>query len=464
MINPAKKAIYRRVVTVSLPLVMSMAATTVMEFTDRAFLANYSVNAIAASLPAGISAFLFIAFFLGVSGYVNVFVAQYTGAGSHQKVGASLWQGIWFSIFASFAMGSLAILAVPLFALGGHPQEVQVLEVIYFRILCLGAGFHIAGNTLASFYSGRGYTRPVMIVSVVGMLVNIPLDYALINGYWIFPEMGIAGAGLATVAAWVLMFLCYGLLVFNRENNRSFSVWNSRRYDPELFLRLLRFGVPGALQFCMDIFAFTVFVFVVGHIGKLELAVTNVVFSINSLAFMPAMGFSMGISTLAGQALGRNDPESAVQYARCSRHLLLFYICCIDLVFVFLPEPVLSLFTASGLSSAEHDRIIGTGTVLLRIVALYVFFDAQYMIYSGVLKGAGDTRYLMVAIGTASLLFMILPLYIGVIVMKAGLYFAWGCVLAFILSLFLLTWRRYRSGQWKGMRVIETKKIQSDVA
>lgn len=456
MQNSPKKDTYGRVITVSLPLVMSMAATTVMEFTDRAFLANYSVNAIAAALPAGITAFLFIAFFLGVSGYVNVFVAQYTGAGAHHRVGASLWQGIWFSIFASAIMGSLAFLAGPLFSLGGHAQEVRVLEATYFRILCLGAGFHIAGNALACFFSGRGYTRPVMVVSVVGMLFNIPLDYALINGVWGFPEMGIAGAGLATVAAWILMFLCYCLLVFNRENNRSFSVWKMRRYDSELFFRLLRFGVPGALQFCMDIFAFTIFVFIVGRIGKLELAVTNVVFSINSLAFMPAMGFSVGLSTLVGQALGRNDPEGAVQSAISSRNLLLVYICCIDLVFVFLPEPVLSLFTASSLPSLEHDRIIGTGTELLRIVAVYVFFDAQYMIYSGVLKGAGDTRYLLIAIGTASMLFMILPLYIGVIVMGAGLYFAWGCVLAFILSLYLLTWWRFRKGRWKRMRVIET--------
>ena len=73
---------YREIISISLPLVLSMAATTVMEFTDRVFLANYSIDAIAAAMPAGISAFLLLTFFAGVANYLNVFIAQYTGAAS----------------------------------------------------------------------------------------------------------------------------------------------------------------------------------------------------------------------------------------------------------------------------------------------------------------------------------------------------------------------------------------------
>jgi len=91
---------YRRVISISVPLAMSMAATTVMEFTDRVFLANYSLEAIAAVVPAGITQFLFLAFFVGVAGYVNVFIAQYTGAGAHHRVGACLWQGLWFTLLS----------------------------------------------------------------------------------------------------------------------------------------------------------------------------------------------------------------------------------------------------------------------------------------------------------------------------------------------------------------------------
>jgi MATE family multidrug resistance protein len=88
---------YRQVLAISLPLVASMGSFTLMQFTDRVFLANYSVDAIAAALPAGIASFTCIAFFMGVANYTNAFVAQYTGARAFSRVGASLWQGIYFS-------------------------------------------------------------------------------------------------------------------------------------------------------------------------------------------------------------------------------------------------------------------------------------------------------------------------------------------------------------------------------
>jgi MATE family multidrug resistance protein len=139
-----------------------------------------------------------------------------------------------------------------------------------------------------------------MIISIIGMLFNIPLDYALINGVWIFPQWGILGAGIATVSAWLLMLILYATLIFTRENNQHFSVFSQHGFDGNLFKQLLKFGIPGSMQFCVDIFAFTFFVFMVGRIGRIELAITNIVMSINSLAFMPTMGFSLGVSTLTG--------------------------------------------------------------------------------------------------------------------------------------------------------------------
>lgn len=449
------KSAYRRVISISVPLAMSMAATTVMEFTDRVFLANYSLEAIAAVVPAGITQFLFLAFFVGVAGYVNVFIAQYTGAGAHHRVGACLWQGLWFTLVSAIVLGSLVFIAGPLFKLSGHPIEVQRLEVTYFSILCGGAGLNVAAATLACFFSGRGYTRPVLMVSFLGMLFNIPLDYALINGIWIFPELGITGAGIATVSSWGLMLLIYGLLIFTRKNIIRFNLWQSRGFDRDLFIRLLKFGVPGSLQFCLDVFAFTFFILMVGRIGKYELAATNIVLSINSLAFMPAMGFSMGVSTLTGQALGGNRPADAVKAANSSIHLLLIYILCLDLVFIFAPQWLLSIFMGTELAGAAGQEIMRLGTILLRIVAVYVCVDALYMVYSGVLKGAGDTKYLMWVIGSLSLICMILPVSIGILWFEAGLMFAWGCVVLFILSLFLMSWTRYLGGKWKAMRVIE---------
>jgi MATE family multidrug resistance protein len=210
------------------------------------------------------------------------------------------------------------------------------------------------------------------------------------------------------------------------------------------------------MQFCLDVFAFTFFVFMVGRIGTLELAATSIVLSISSIAFMPAMGFSQGISTLVGQALGRKRPDEA-RYATFSAiHLLLFYTLLVDMLFIFAPEKVLSLFMIHSQAAGDAAAIMEMGHRLLHIVAVYLFLDALYLSFVGVLKGAGDTRFVMWSIGVAGLCFMIGPLYVGIHLLQKGIVYAWMCVLTFITSLFLLSFYRYRQGKWEHMRVMGT--------
>jgi MATE family multidrug resistance protein len=446
---------YRDVWRVSMPLVITMSATVVMTFTDRVFLSNYSIDAIAAALPAGITAFVFLAFFADTAGYSNVIIAQYTGAGALQRVGRAMWQGIYFSMIAWLIMIGLSLCGGPLFQLIGHAPEVQQLEVIYFRVLCLGSGIHIIGMSLSSFYTGRGATRPVMIIYIIGMLLNVPLDYVLINGVWIFPELGILGAGLATVFAWTVITVLLAFIVFTRENDLVFKVLKNYHFNLDLFRRLLRFGVPSALQFSLDVFAFLFFVIMVGRIGKMELAVTNIAISLDSVSFRPLMGFALGTSTLVGQALGRNRPDQAVNAAKATMVIASGYISVLVLLFVFVPQPLLELFRPGDVSSEDFAVIKGMGVVVLRFVAAYLLLDGLYMISTAVLKGAGDTKFIMWSIAGLSMFGLVLPLYIGMAVFGQGLYFAWTCIVLFLFLLASITFGRFSQGKWKTMRVIE---------
>ena len=446
---------YRDVLRVSLPLVVSMTTTVVMTFTDRVFLANYSIDAIAAALPAGIAAFVFLSFFADTAGYSNVIIAQYAGAGALQRVGKAMWQGIYFSMIAWLILIGLSFCAGPLFQLVGHAAEVQQLEVIYFRVLCLGSGIHIVGMSLSSFYTGRGATRPVMIIYIIGMLLNVPLDYALINGVWIFPELGILGAGLATVFSWTVVTALLAVIVFTRENDRVFKVLKNYHFNSDLFRRLLRFGVPSALQFSLDVFAFLFFVIMVGRIGKMELAVTNIAISLDSVSFRPLMGFALGTSTLVGQALGRNRPDQAVNAAKATMVIAGGYISVLVLLYLFVPQPLLELFRPGDVSPEGFAVIKGMGVVVLRFVAAYLLLDGLYMISTAVLKGAGDTRFIMWSIAVISMFGLVLPLYIGMAVFGQGLYFAWGCLVVFLCQLAAVTFWRFSQGKWKTMRVIE---------
>ncbi len=447
---------YGEVTRVCIPLVTGMAATTVMEFTDRIFLSHYSVAAIAAVVPAGVTAFLLLCFLGGVSGYVSVFIAQYQGSGRPERIGAALWQGLFYTFISGVFLFCFAAFATtPLFTLVGHSQEVRVLEEAYFRIVCYGGVLHVAIQALSGFFTGRGQTRPVMFANILGMTVNIPLDYALINGVWGLPEMGIRGAGIATVVSWAVTVGFLLLPAFSRRMRKDFKLLESMALDREIFIRLLRYGVPGALQFSLDIFAFTFFILMVGRMGTVALAATNIVISISSLAFMPALGFASGISSLTGQALGRGRPKEARAAAWSGIHILLVYTLLLNVLFLFAPQWLVSLFMQAGQAGMHHDEIVQLGSTLLRLVALYILLDVFYMLFAAVLKGAGDTRFLLWAISAASLVCMIVPLFVGINYLGMGVYGAWCCIVGFIAALCCLISWRYREGKWEKMMVIE---------
>lgn len=442
-----------------LPLVVSFGTTSLIHFTDRVFLANYSVDAIAASLPAGIASFLAICFFMGVVGYVNVFVAQYTGAGAFERVGAALWQGIYFSLGSGLLLASLWFIAGPLFDLSGHPGPVQELEVVYFRILTLGAGLVVLGTTLSCFFSGRGLTRPVMLINLAAAGLNIPLDYLLIYGVGPFPEMGIVGAALATVASQAVMVLLFALAVFRPEHEKAFAVRRAWAFDRALFSRMMRFGLPGGVQFFMDIFAFTFFVFMVGRLGRAELAATNIVMAISTLSFMPMIGLSIAVSTLVGQAIGAGRPADGTEATTSTLHITLAYMGLVALCFVLLPELLISPFVDDQSSPAVRAQLVGLGVQLLRFVALYTLFDALTIIYMGALKGAGDIYFVMWTMGLASMGILIIPSWVGLEVVGLGLNFLWGCVVLYVMAIGLAFRWRFKRGAWQKMRVIEAAPV-----
>ena len=446
---------YKEALVIGLPLIVSMISMTVMTFTDRIFLGNYSMEALAASVPANIAAFLFLSFFMGMAEYTGVFIAQYTGSCKHEKVGMALWQGLWFCLPSGLFLASLWFLAEPLFALGGHPAVVQSLEIQYFRILTLGSGVFLVGLCMSSFFSGRGLTKTVMVVSVASIFINIPMDYCLINGVGPFPEMGIVGAGIATVIGFTLPVVCYGLLIFTKKNEKTYRVRTAWKLERESFMRYLRFGLPGGVEFFLDIFAISFFVFMVGRFGPVELASTNAVFSIYNLAFLPTIGLHIAASVMVGQAMGDRNPALAEYSTKSVLHLALAYMCVMAVVFILIPELLLNLFRARGEAGIAFTPVLEMGVVLMRYAALFTVIDALVIVYIGGLKGAGDTRYPMIVMGCASLACMVFPLLALNALGIKNIHGPWLCLLLYVLVLAIAFRNRFRNGAWKLIEVIE---------
>ena len=454
---------YREFLRIAFPLILSTASWSIQHFVDRVFLTWHSTDALAASLPAGLTSFVFVSFFLGMAGYVNTFVAQYVGAGRPERVGAALWQGGYVAIMSAAAGLLVALLAVPIFDLVGHEERIRANEVVYFRILCWGMGPLILSTSLSCFYSGRGRTWSVLGVNAAATGVNIVLDYGLIFGHWGLPEMGLRGAAWATNTAATFAACLYLLLLARPSHRRRFATYAAWRLDRALFGRLLRFGGANGVNFMLDIFSFTFFVLIVGRVGTLELTASNLAFNINSLAFMPLIGAGIGLSTMVGQRLGADAPDAAEYCTWSGLHLALAYAGVMSAAYILVPDLFLLPYGA-GASGEEFAAARELARSLLRIVGLYCLLDAAYMMFTAALKGAGDTRYIMYASVLLGLSLMVAPPLIAVEWFDAGLFTVWIFIVVYLAVAAAVFYRRFRIGPWKSMRVIEESPAEASPA
>ena len=380
----------REVLTLALPLVASMGSWTVMNFTDRLFLYKYSETAMAAAFPAGMLNFTILSFPLGIASYTNTFVAQYHGAGRPNRIGLAVFQGVILGLIAIPVFLAMIPLAPYFFALAKHTPELAQQETTYYQALNLGAGAVIISGALSAFFTGRGKTWVVMLVDVAAVLVNAMLAYPWILGKWGFPRMGIAGAGYATAIAQWFCILLFAALIMMPGNRRQFGVVAGLRFDAALMRRLLRFGGPNGLQFVIEVASFSVFILLVGQLGEAAMAATTLAMTVNSLVFVPMVGVGTAVSTLVGQQLGHNRDDLAARATWTSFGVAVLYTGTFALLYIFTPDLFL-LGHAASTDPAKFEPLRAAVVVLLRLVAAYCMFDAMTLVFSGAIKGAGDT-------------------------------------------------------------------------
>ncbi|MFC1501300.1 MATE family efflux transporter [Elusimicrobiota bacterium] len=448
---------YKEFINIAFPLILSTGMWSVQHFVDRMFLTWYSPESIAASMPAGMLNFSIVSIFLGTVSYTGTFVAQYFGAKQFRKIGPSIWQGIYLSFIGGIFILAFVPFSKSIFTFIGHESAVMQNEIIYFRILCMGAFPVLATAAMSGFYSGRGKTWPVMWVAAAGTAVNLILDYFLIFGNWIFPEMGIKGAAIATVCSAIATFLIYFILVSKPSFNTQFATLKGWRLNTNLFRRVVFFGFPSGVQFFLDMAGFTVFILIIGSLGTVSLAASNIAFNINTLAFMPMIGGGIALSVLVGQYLGKNRPETAEKSAYSAFHLTFGYMAAVSILYVVIPSVFIAPFAAKA-NPENFAQIRDLAIVLLRFVAAYSLFDTMNIVFANAIKGAGDTHYIMRTLALVSLIVLIIPTYIAIIVLKGGIYTGWAIGSLYVAILGFIFLFRFRKGKWKSMRVIEVSE------
>lgn len=435
------------VLRMSFPLIMAASSHALKLFADRTMLSHYSSESLAASLSAGIFCFFSMTFFMGISGYTNTFVAQYTGAGREDRVGASVWQGIYLALFGGLVLAGLSTQADVIFRWINHDQLIRLNEVIYYRILVSGAVLPLVTNAVLSFWTGRGRTWTVFAITGSTVLANVILNYLLIYGTYGFPRMGIAGAGIATLAS-SLLGLVLALGLFWLPSNLSrFNTFPRKTLDRDLFRRLIRFGLPNGIQFFFDVAAFNVFVQLLQRAGPEEAAASAIAFSWNAMAFIPMIGLGFTVNVLVGQSVGAEDIPHAKRSVRSARTLVLMYMGTLTTLFIMVPGFFTKAFDAD-------PEIIRLAQRFLFYIALYLLFDGLFIVYHSAIKGAGDTHFAMwVGVGMAWCCLAV-PCYI-LHRLDMSVWWLWGVFVFYIMTAGTVFYLRYRAGAWESMRVIE---------
>lgn len=443
---------------VAYPMILSTASSTVIIFSDRLFLSWLSKEAMAASMPAGVTAFMLSAFFIGVLNYVNALVGQYFGAGEPENCARAAWQGLIFAGFSWLVILALIWPCIRFLAFFAPPPEVLHLEIRFFTILSAGSLFSLAASALSGFFAGLGETRTVMVGNMLGMAVNVPFNLLLIFGLpenpWLrFDGWGVSGAAFASVLAMAVSFGYFWWRFQGADRRARFGTLRVAGFDRPVFAKLLRFGVPSGFEFLLNIAAFNLFVLMIGGLGLDEQVAVNITFSWNLIAFLPLVGISIAVTALVGQRMGRGDPHGAERVTYAAMKIAYLYIAFMACLFVFAPELLVDVF--SGGARPEYAAARPLACQLLQLAAVYAVTDALCLSCEGALRGSGDTRFVLVSSAFLHWFMLVIPTWFFLHRLHLGAVQLWCWFIAFAVTVSLVFFLRFRGGRWKLIRVVD---------
>ena len=453
----------REVLRVALPIVISCGTIAIMNMTDRMFLSWYDPTAMNASFQSGCLIWALLTFPQQLASFVNTFVAQYFGAGQKERIGSNIWQGIFLGVVFGLLFVAATPLVGPFFRALGTPRDVSLLEQKYWFYFCLGAVPAIAHEPLAAFFTGQRKMKVVMTLGIATVLINVILDPILIFGIGGYCRLGLAGAAIASAASLWFKFFAYYWLVRRADKSGEFRFRKQCRFDWREMKRLLRFGSMSGVQSMMENAFLTVFVLLVGWFGVKESAATAIAFNLNSLMLVPIYGLGVATATLVGNQVGAQRLDLASRAAYTSATLACAFAGVFVVVFLTMPNFFLDIYMAKNPEKFAEIRSIAFN--LLRIVAVYLFANTVNSIFTASLRGAGDTRFIMLATFCVSAPILAI-MFGGVIWFQQGFYWCWSLQVSYIFVNATVFAIRFAGGEWKKKSLVKqpAKRLKGEFA
>lgn len=445
MSEPANDAASRRtrILHLALPLIGGMISQNVLNLVDTGMVGTLGDDALAGVGLGGFLNFLLSAFIMGLGAGVQAMSSRRVGEGRDAESAIPLNGGLVFALLLGIPASALLVSTAHIF----YPWTIDDAAVVaegvpYLRARLLGMTALAMNFAFRGYWNATDQTALYMRTLIVMHVINIGLNWVLIFGNLGAPEMGAAGAGVASmISTWVGTAMYFALGVRHaRENGFLRGVPNR-----ETMKTIARVSAPSGAQQFLFAAGLTVFMVMVGEVGKRELAATKVMIDLMLVGILPGIGFGLAAATLAGQALGRGDVDDAEQWGWDVAKIATIVVGSIGIPAVVLPELILGVFL--------HDpQTLALAVMPMRIIGLTMVFDAVGNVLMNGIIGAGDTkRAAMVSVLMQWLLYLPAVFVLGPM-LKIGL------VAIFTAN---LTYRALQSAvfvrMWRGRKWATTK-------
>ena len=440
-----------------------------MSVVDVAMVGRLGAAALAAT---GMGAMLFwgaLSLVIGNRTGVQTVTSRRLGQKKYNQCGTALHNGLFMATVYGFPVSIagwwLAKDFIPFFI---NDIKATSLTIEYSSFIFLGLLFSAYSFVFQGFYTGVEKTKIHMRVSITSNIVNVYLNAGLIYGsegvklffsenvpaltflshlwqWTTFPAMGVKGAAIATVVASLWMFVHYGLYLFSKQIKSRFAVL-SLSVDGEMMNRQLRLAAPQGLQEVFIAAGWSMFYKIVGMIGLIELATTELLFTIMHASFMPALGVGQACSTLVSKYMGENKINKSEASIKESIRLAEYIMGVMGLSFILFPKYYLFIFT-------DDPEILRMGIFGLRMIGAVQFLDAIGFVLWFALSGAGNTLFPAVVESCLTWGVIVLGSYVFGVVLGLGFKALW-LLFPIYMGLFagIMIWK-IRKGDWKNIQI-----------
>lgn len=380
----------RRTLLLATPLVIGQLTSFGMNFVDTVMagrLGTVALGAIAVGSSVWAAGLLFS---LGVLMSVSPAVSQLDGAGRRGQAGEMARQALWIALVLGVGMFFAMRQMDWVVALLDVEAEVAATALGYLDAISWGA-LALTGQLALRFFSeGTGDTKPTMYIGILGVALNVPLNYVLMFGKLGFEPMGAVGCGWATAIVFWLQFIALWIYIARRSRFKPFGLFDD--FSPPSWREirgLLLVGLPIGIMVFFEGSLFIATALLIATLGALEIAAHQVAINIASMAFMVPLGMAGAITVRVGNAVGRRDREGARRAGLVGIGIAGVWGSISALIMVLFPVAIARIYTA-------ETEVVTLAASLLFWAAVFQVTDGLQVASAGALRGLKDTRWPMV--------------------------------------------------------------------